>query len=136
MCIRDSIPSRDLIKLYQSLVLPVLDYTCVVYHSMLTKTQENELEHLQKLALKTIYGVTDVSYNTLLDNAGITSLASRRLCLVDKFLQKAINHPVHSAWFPLKEFTHYDLRTEKTFEENLREQTDFTKVHCISTEED
>ena len=33
------IPESDLIKLYLSLVLPVLDYTCVVYHSMLTITQ-------------------------------------------------------------------------------------------------
>ena len=29
------IPEKDLIKLYMSLVLPVLDYLCVTYHSML-----------------------------------------------------------------------------------------------------
>ena len=54
---------------------------------------------------------------TLLEWAGISNLAERRLRLVDKFLQKAINNPVHSMWFPLKEFTHHDLRTEKIFEE-------------------
>ena len=41
------ISDGDLLKLYQSLVLPVLDYTAVVYHSMLSKTQEQGLENLQ-----------------------------------------------------------------------------------------
>ena len=52
------IPEDDLVQLYLSLVLPVADYIYVVYHSMFTKTQQHQLEHLQKLAIKIIYGVT------------------------------------------------------------------------------
>ena len=111
------IPEKDLVKLYLALVLPVVDYTCVVYHSMLTKTQELELENLQKLALKVIYGVYVLPYTTLLERSGLVTLANRRVRLIDKFLQKAINHPLYAHWFPIKNFVHYDLRSERVYEE-------------------
>ena len=111
------IPHADLVKLYMSLVLPVLDYSAVVYHSMLSLTQEAELESLQKLALKFIYGVTGVSYDVLLSKAGIQTLKERRLRLVDKFILKSVEHPIYTNWFPTRNFIHYDLRHEKIYEE-------------------
>ena len=101
-----------------SLVLPVLDYTSVVYHSMLTVTQEQQLEHLQKLALKIIYGMFEANYEDLLAKAGIPTLKQRRLGFVDGFISKALKHPVYSSWFQEKQFVHYDLRRELIYEEN------------------
>ena len=43
-----NLPVKDLIKVYKSLILPVLDYSSVVYHSLLKKGEEKELEDLQK----------------------------------------------------------------------------------------
>ena len=112
-----SIPQIHLVKLYLSLVLPVLDYTSVVYHSMLSLTQEAELENLQKLALKVIYGVTGISYVQLLEWAGIGTLKERRLRLIDKFLAKTLKHPTYKNWFPTRNFVHHDLRSERVYEE-------------------
>ena len=112
-------PEKDLVRLYLSLVLPVLDYTCVVYHSMLSITQENGLESLQKLALKIVYGVTGVSYDELLRRSGLCTLKERRMKLLDKFILKAVNHPTYGAWFPTKHFVHYNMRREKIYEETF-----------------
>ena len=112
-----NIPHADLVKLYSSLVLPVLDFTCVIYHSMLTKTQAQKLESLQKLALKIIYGVTGVPYTELLERSGLQTLHTRRLKMVDKFITKASKHPTYSAWFPIRHMTGYDLRVERIYHE-------------------
>ena len=100
------------------MVLPVLDYTSVIYHSMLNNTQTNELEHLQKLALKIVYGVSGVEYNTLLERAGIPTLKERRLRMVDNFIRKTAVHPIYKAWFPAREVTGYNLRKEMVYEES------------------
>ena len=111
------IPQSDLIRLYLSLVQPVLDYTAVVYHSMLGKVQCQDLEKLQKLALKIVYGVTGVSYSELLDRSGLPTLAERRLGMIDIFILKASTHQTHKKWFPTKCFSGYGLRTERIYEE-------------------
>ena len=112
-----NIPPTDLVKLYKSLVLPVLDHTSVVYHSMLNHHQITELENLQKLALKIIYGVTGVSYVSLLERSSLPSLAERRLTMVDKFITKTVNNPKYRSWFPHRILSTHDLRSEKIYEE-------------------
>ena len=116
---KSGIPTTDLVKLYQSLVAPVLDYTSVVYHSMLNKSQVLMLENLQKLALKIIYGVYEADYQMLLNKSGIKSLEERRLGFIDGFINKALAHPVYCNWFPTREFEHYDMRREVIYEEKF-----------------
>ena len=45
----------DLIALYKVLVWPI--HVSSIYHPILTLTQANELEKLQKMVLKSIYGL-------------------------------------------------------------------------------
>ena len=113
------IPKPDLVRLYVSLVLPTLDYSSVVYHSMLNKTQCQQLEGLQKLALKIIYGVTGVTYTSLLERSGLSPLSQRRLSLVDGFIKKLVTNPRYRDWFPTKEFIHHDLRKENIYVEKF-----------------
>ena len=113
-----NISSSDLLKLYQSLILPVLDYTAVVYHSMLNRSQEAGLESLQKLALKIIYGKTGVSYTSLLELAAIETLKDRRIRLTDKFIQKTSANTKYNDWFPTKVLSDHNLRQERIYKEN------------------
>ena len=122
---KSGVPTKDLIKLYQSLVLPVLDYTSIVYHSMLSNTQDQKLESLQKLALRIVYSTTTLSYDELLTKSGLTTLRERRICFIDNFLLKAINHPIYSKWFTLKVFTHHDLRKDNIYEEK------YARTKCL-----
>ena len=45
-----------LATVYKTIIRLILDYCCVVYHSMLTDNQEQQIERLQSRALKNIYG--------------------------------------------------------------------------------
>ena len=47
---------EELAIVYRIVILPVLDYCCVVYHPMITDEQDQQIERLQAKALKNIYG--------------------------------------------------------------------------------
>ena len=56
---------RDLVAVYKSTILPIHDYCSTVYNSSLTITQSGQLETLQAMALKAIFGY-EHSYRALL----------------------------------------------------------------------
>ena len=90
MCIRDR---------YKTILRPVIDYGCPVYHSSLTDGQDERLERLQDHALKCIYG-TEKSARKLRGEAGLTTLRERREEIVHKFAHKCANDPAFDHWFP------------------------------------
>ena len=51
----------ELVRVYRTCLLPVLDYCAVVYHSSLTDEQDQQVERLQSGALRCIYGY-ELSY--------------------------------------------------------------------------
>ena len=113
------VPCEDLKKLYLVLVIPVLDYAVVVYHSLLSRDQAECLERLQICALKIIYGFS-YSAADLHERAQIECLWERRERLVKKFLHKTAGNPRFSEeWFPKKTFTPMDLRKEFLYEEKF-----------------
>ena len=73
---------------------------------------------LQAAALRIIYGHKK-SYSALLHIIEIESLRDRRSRLVDKFVLKTAANPAFEDWFPLKNFTHHDLRVEKIYHEEF-----------------
>ena len=46
------VSQEDLIRIYKTFLLPIVDYASVAYHSLLTKDQSSELEYLQAAALR------------------------------------------------------------------------------------
>ena len=47
---------EELARVYCTCLLPVLDYCAVVYHSVLTDEQDQQIERLQPSALRYIFG--------------------------------------------------------------------------------
>ena len=90
----------DLLKVYQSIILPCHDYCSVVYNSSLTATQVQALERLQSQALKCIYGY-EYSYRALLEMSGLSTLKERRDARAVRFAQKAAANTRFEGWFPL-----------------------------------
>ena len=78
---------EDLLAMYKCFILPVLDYSAVVYHSMLTKEQSTSLEALQRTAIKIIYG-WDKHYEDIIEAGSLERLDERRIRLVDLFILK------------------------------------------------
>ena len=76
--VRAGIPKDDLVALYKCFLLPVIDYASVVYHSILTAEQVNDLELLQKRTLRIIFGFGD-TYEEMLEQSNLDKLSTRRL---------------------------------------------------------
>lgn len=46
----------ELIRVYKTMIRPVMDYGSVVYHSSLTDAQDELIDSLQNHALKCVFG--------------------------------------------------------------------------------
>ena len=92
---------KELSTAYRQVIRPVLDYCCVIYHSLLTDEQDQLVERLQAQALKCIFGYK-MSYKEMRARAEVTTLRERRIELADKFAEKAASNPRFARWFPLR----------------------------------
>lgn len=112
---------QDLKKIYLTVVRPVLDFACPTYHPLLSKTQSDRLEALQKRAAKIIFGV-EQSYAALVADGSLELLADRRNALCLNFAKKAAaSERFGNAWFPLRaESGHNTRHPEKYLEEKSR----------------
>ena len=100
---KNGIPTEKLKDIYCSVMRSVLEYSGVVYHSLLTKYETNLLERVQKRALRAIYGY-DHSYEELLVKSGLRSLEERRALALSKFAHKtAKNDKYNESWFPMRD---------------------------------
>ena len=93
--------TEELLQVYKTMLRPVAEYGCVVFHSSLTDEQDEMIERLQDHALKCVYG-TDKSARRLRGLAGIGTLRERREELCRKFANKCVKDPVFEKWFPLR----------------------------------
>ena len=90
---------KELVWAYKTLVRPIAEYCSVVYHSMMTDKQDEEIERLQATALRYIYGY-GVSYAKMREEAGLSTLRQRRIEAVDKFAKSCLGSDRFSKWFP------------------------------------
>ena len=86
---RASMSSDDLLYYYQSVVRPVTEYTCVVWHTSLTQEQTKQLESIQKRAMKIIFGTSSGDLSRAL--VTLPSLAERRERLTKRFFSDMSN---------------------------------------------
>ena len=76
---RAKVPPKDMLLFYTTCIRPVLEYACPVFHHYLPQYLSNEMERLQKSALRIIQ--PDLAYAEALVALDITSLNERRKAL-------------------------------------------------------
>jgi len=108
----------ELVSVYKSMIRSVIEFTSVVYHSMLTGEQSSEIERLQQQALKCIFGI-QFSYRALLEKTGLETLECRRVMAVDAFAKKSLEGRF-AHWFPLRESGRSLRKGNKYVEEYAR----------------
>ena len=107
------IQNDTLVRIYTSLIRLVFEYAAACYHPGLTADQSEQLERLQRISLKVIYGLT-TTYQECLRLSGLESLAARRCALFERFVRNSYGYPrFQSRWFTPKTKSIYPLRTEK-----------------------
>ena len=90
---------EELVKAYKSLVRPIAEYCSVVFHSMLTDKQDEELERLQATALRYIYGY-GIPYADMRRMSDLKTLRQRRIEATDKFALNCTRSDRFKRWFP------------------------------------
>lgn len=88
---RAGVPSNQLLHFYLAVIRPVLEYACPVWHHLLNKAQTDQIEAIQRRAIRIIYNYTHgMPYFSSLFVAGISSLAHRRENLSRKFFKSML----------------------------------------------
>ena len=74
---RAKVPTNDLLSFYTTCIRPVAEYACPVFHTGLPQYLSDQLERLQKRALR-IISTDDLSYRQALEVFNIPALYDRR----------------------------------------------------------
>ena len=98
--------------------IQVLEYAAPVWHNGLSAVESNQLERIQKRALRIILGAQYTSYSEALTELGLLSLADRRHELCVKFATTCAQSERCLSWFPMNSRTHgMNLRRTNTYQE-------------------
>ena len=109
------ISSADLLKVYLTVIRPIIEFAAVTYGPMLTSELSDCIERLQLRVMKIIFGLT-VSYRSVLETLQIKTLKERRHDLLCKFAEKTVKNPRFSSkWFPLSNASQHNTRFKKRY---------------------
>ena len=103
-----------LVRIYCTMLRPIIEFCSVVYHPMLTIEMSNDLERLQKMSLKIIHGF-GIEYEELLRKSNLKTLEHRRTEAFKKFSNAVVLNERYESWFPTNVETSHDLRHRKRY---------------------
>lgn len=109
---KSGVPPKDLLTVYKAMIRPVLEYACPAWHTSLPGYLHDELELIQKRALRTIFGWRP--YEDNLAEAQLATAKDRRdeLCHIFYTKMKAPGHRLHHL-LPEPREQAYDLRRKR-----------------------
>ena len=103
-------------NIYILYIRSVLEQSCVVWHSSLTKQNQEDLERVQKSAVRIINGKDIPDYSEALVQANLESLETRRKELCLNFALKCVKSQKFQNLFPLRVKEHaMEIRDEEKY---------------------
>ena len=99
-------PVEDLKVIYILFISSLLEQSATVWHSSLTRENSDDLERVQKSALKIILGNRYYGYKKALNQLDLESLEDRREVLCLKFARKCLKNKKTQHLFPLNAKKH------------------------------
>ena len=107
--------TRELVQFFCTCIRPITEYACPVFHDGLPVYLSNELEGVQKRAMRIIFPLC--SYNEALVESGLTKLSDRRQELVDKLFKNVLQNEqkrLHEL-LPARNTCTFNLRNMRKF---------------------
>ena len=113
---RAGIPVDDIVPFYCTCFRPVVEYSSPVFHHGLPKYLSDDIEGVQKRALKIIS--PSMSYTDNLNRFNLQSLKARREDHCRKLFSTVVSDQSHKlrALLPPVNNSHYNLRTKRRFQ--------------------
>ena len=93
----------ELKNIYILFVRSILEQSCVVWHSSLTKEESDNLERVQKSAIKIILDEEYIEYKEGLFKLNLETLCERRITLCKNFAKETVKHEKLKSMFPINE---------------------------------
>ena len=100
----------------------MLEYYCVLWHSSITEEEKNDLERVQKCAVRIIEGDSYTTYEEGLERLQLEKLSPRREELSLNFAQKCLKQKQTRGWFP----------RNLTDQHNIRDKEEFFVQHALN----
>ena len=88
-----NVPTSQLVQIYKLFIRSVTEQSAVVWSSLITKDESDDLERTQKVALRVILKDQYKSYSNALSSVNLQTLAHRRETLLYKFAVKTFKNP-------------------------------------------
>lgn len=111
---RSGLSTEDLVTYYTTIIRPVLEYACQVWHPGLTKKHSKAIEHIQKRALHTICPGMDS--NSVASKYDLDTLEHRRNTISKEFfLQLCMPDSKLNYLLPAEKATKYNTRNTHKF---------------------
>ena len=96
-----SAPVEDMVTIYIMYIRSILEQSCTVWHSSLTQENTEDLERVQKSALRIILKENYTNYEEALETLMLAKLSDRREKLSLKFAKNCVKNELTSELFPL-----------------------------------
>ena len=106
---------QDLKEIYILFVRSILEQSAVVWHSSLTDENRQNLERVQKSALRLILGHNYTSYQSGLNKIGLQTLDERREEICLNFARKCVKNEQFKQMFPLNKQTNMKTRHKEKY---------------------
>ena len=97
---------QDLLVIYKTFIRSKLDQSAPVWHSSLSEQNKEDLERVQKSALKIILKDQYIDYESALSRLNIEKLYDRRELLCFKFAKKGLRLSQFRNLFPVSKSDH------------------------------
>ena len=111
---RSGFRRRQLYRLYCCYLRTVIEYCSVVYHSILSCGQREDLERIHRQAIRICYG-HDIVVGAVMAEEQIKTLEARRIRRCDTFIKKAAQNPTFAGqWFRARPELGHSLRRRIT----------------------
>ena len=112
---RCQVAPKELTVFYTTYIRPILEYACPVFHRPLPEYLSDDLERIQRRALKIIH--SDLSYSEALKVSVLQRLHERRESITTRLYHEVTNNPFHKlhSLLPKRNGCKYSLRNKRTF---------------------
>ena len=105
---RANADTNTLITVYTTIIRPVLEYACQVWHLNIQEYLSEDIEQIQRRAFRILFPL--MSYREARDFTGIPLLKERRESLCEQFFKMNENNYQLSELLHHKAATDYDMR--------------------------
>ena len=122
---------QDLKSIYLTFIRSVLEQSAVVWHSSLVKRNINDLERVQKAAVRVIMGRQFTNYKKSLQELNLETLEKRRETLCLKFAKNCLKNEKLKDMFPLKKRKHKMKKRNENKYEMKKNRTKRLKMSAL-----